>query len=302
MPICPPRRGELLYANSGPSRDTPCDAARHRDRVPVTIDNVITLDFAVDSGAADVQIPVDVVSTLYRANAIADSDLIGKETYVLADGSTKEEPRFLVHELRVGNIVLRNVPASVSPFAGKLLLGQSFLSQFDAWTLDNRRNVLRLAEKFAGAGFQSPLQPAQAPPLATAIVPAGPQNLQSSVQNALVCGRSVSYTLAASSNKAFLGAWAGNWNNASELCAGLIVEKIDPDGAADIIYIYGPSRPGSRLAWKQQHRTGVLSDGRLTFQDDQGSVFTFYGAGYNRLSATFVSGSGHLTALFQRLQ
>ncbi len=55
--------------------------------VPVTINGAITLKFIVDSGAADVSIPVDVVLTLVRMGAVAPSDFIGEKTYQLADGS-----------------------------------------------------------------------------------------------------------------------------------------------------------------------------------------------------------------------
>ncbi len=49
--------------------------------VPVTINGQITLDFIVDSGAADVNIPADVVMTLIRTGTITDNDFLGKETY-----------------------------------------------------------------------------------------------------------------------------------------------------------------------------------------------------------------------------
>ena len=58
--------------------------------IPVRINGAITLNFIIDSGASDVQIPFDVFSTLIRANTIEKSDLIGEQTYVLADGSEKE--------------------------------------------------------------------------------------------------------------------------------------------------------------------------------------------------------------------
>jgi predicted aspartyl protease len=58
--------------------------------VPVQINGAITLDFTVDSGAADVSVPADVFSTLARTGTIRDSDIIGEQTYVLADGSKSQ--------------------------------------------------------------------------------------------------------------------------------------------------------------------------------------------------------------------
>ena len=47
--------------------------------VPVLINNAITLDFVVDSGATDVSIPEDVVITLMRAGTIQAADFRGRE-------------------------------------------------------------------------------------------------------------------------------------------------------------------------------------------------------------------------------
>ena len=46
--------------------------------VPATINGQLTLNFVVDSGAADVSIPADVVLTLRRTETITDSDFLGE--------------------------------------------------------------------------------------------------------------------------------------------------------------------------------------------------------------------------------
>ena len=56
--------------------------------LPVRINGVITLNFILDSGAAEVSIPVDVVSTLLRTGTIKESDFLPGQVYTLADGST----------------------------------------------------------------------------------------------------------------------------------------------------------------------------------------------------------------------
>src|SRR4029079_9594033 len=71
--------------------------------IPVKINGAITLNFIIDSGASDVQIPFDVFSTLVRANTIQKDDLTGEQTYVLADGSKQKAPKFLIRELKIGN-------------------------------------------------------------------------------------------------------------------------------------------------------------------------------------------------------
>jgi clan AA aspartic protease (TIGR02281 family) len=114
--------------------------------VPVFINGAITLNFVVDSGAADVSVPADVVGTLTRAGTIAKTDFIGKQTYVLADGSTVPTSTFVIRSLKVGDILIENVTGSVSPAAGSLLLGQSFLQRFKSWSMDNNKHVLVLEQ------------------------------------------------------------------------------------------------------------------------------------------------------------
>jgi predicted aspartyl protease len=114
--------------------------------VPVLINNAITLNFIVDSGSSDVSIPADVVLTLIRAGTINEGDFIGERTYRLADGSTVPARTFHIRSLKVGNRVLENVTGSVAPIAGGLLLGQSFLSRFKSWSIDNMRHALLLNE------------------------------------------------------------------------------------------------------------------------------------------------------------
>jgi hypothetical protein len=61
----------------------------YTDKLAPHIIGAITLNFLVDSGATDVAIPADVVSTLIRTGTIESSDFIGTRTYVLADGLTQ---------------------------------------------------------------------------------------------------------------------------------------------------------------------------------------------------------------------
>jgi formylglycine-generating enzyme required for sulfatase activity len=110
--------------------------------LPVRINGVIPLHFILDSGASEVSIPVDVFSTLLRTGTIKETDLLPEMPVKLADGSVKNVPRFLIRELEIAGIRFFNVPASVAPFSGDLLLGQSVLERLGSWTLDNNRHVL----------------------------------------------------------------------------------------------------------------------------------------------------------------
>jgi predicted aspartyl protease len=115
-------------------------------RVPARINDSLTVDFTLDSGASDVLIPAELVQTLVRNGTLTPSDFIGEKTYVLADGSKLPSVTFKLRDLRVGGHRLQNVTASAGPSNSTPLLGQSFLSRFKSWTLDNQRHVIVLTE------------------------------------------------------------------------------------------------------------------------------------------------------------
>jgi clan AA aspartic protease (TIGR02281 family) len=112
--------------------------------VPVSINDAITLNFIIDSGASDVCLPADVVMTLIRTGTVRQEDFTGNKTYQLADGTTVPSATFRIRVLNVGGRRLENVTASIGKVEGSLLLGQSFLDRFESWSIDNRRHVLRL--------------------------------------------------------------------------------------------------------------------------------------------------------------
>lgn len=118
---------------------------------PVLINKAITLNFLVDSGATDISVPSDVVSTLVRAGTISKADFIGEKTYTLADGSTMHSAKFQIHALKVGNTTVENLVGNVAPSEAGLLLGQSFLRRFKTWSIDNNNHQLILAKFSASA-------------------------------------------------------------------------------------------------------------------------------------------------------
>lgn len=112
--------------------------------VPVLINDAITLKFVVDSGAADVIIPADVVSTLLRTGTIDTPDFIGTQTYRLPDGSSLPSVKFRLRSLKVGTTFNEDVVAALAPAEGSLLLGQSFLTRFKSWSINNAKQALLL--------------------------------------------------------------------------------------------------------------------------------------------------------------
>ena len=130
-------------ANSG-AIEAPLHSQGGIHSVPVTINDALTLDFMVDSGAAVVSMPADVVAVLARLGTITTRDFLGSKTLRLADGSTVPSQTFRIRSLKVGDITLQDVIGSVAPIKGSLLLGQSFLSRFRSWSINNSRRMLIL--------------------------------------------------------------------------------------------------------------------------------------------------------------
>lgn len=110
--------------------------------IPVRLNHVVTLGAVVDSGASELQIPSDVVLTLIRSGTVTSADFLPGATYILADGSKVKGERFTLHKVQVGDIVIEDVPAAISSASSTLLLGQSFLSRFRSWSIDNSSKEL----------------------------------------------------------------------------------------------------------------------------------------------------------------
>jgi len=137
----------LLLAYPAAALEVAVDKRQGIYQLPARINGVITLDFVLDSGAAEVVIPADVVLTLLRTGTVAEEDFLPGKSYTLADGSSLRSLRFIIRTLEVGGYGVSNVAALVAPVAGELLLGQSFLERFNRWTLDNQRAALILEPK-----------------------------------------------------------------------------------------------------------------------------------------------------------
>ena len=93
------------------------------------------------------------------------------------------------------------------------------------------------------------------------------------------CGQSVSYRIANPATipppyQPFLGIWSdAAWT--PQLCAALIVENVAGDGTATITYAFGPIGSAIRSPAGTLQGTGIVQDGELKFQNDDGSQFSF---------------------------
>ena len=143
MPVPPPQTAPPSPADHASSleNEVPLKQLGGTYRVPVRINDAFTLNFTLDSGAADVQIPADVMLTLMRTETLTPADFIGKQTYQLADGSELPSMTVMLRELRVGDYRLQNVKAAVGPVGGGPLTRAELPGAiWKSWTLDNDRH------------------------------------------------------------------------------------------------------------------------------------------------------------------
>ena len=145
LPSCPLPPGAPPVAVAQPKPTTlrvPIQRRGNNYLVPGIVNNVTTLNFTVDSGASIVSIPADVVATLKTTGALSDKDFVGRVTMGLADGSRVTSETFRLRSLTVGDWLVEDVAASVSPAGAPPLLGQTFFSRLRSWSIDNLNQTL----------------------------------------------------------------------------------------------------------------------------------------------------------------
>ena len=110
--------------------------------VPVRLNGQLTMDFMIDTGAADVGISDAIATRMLGSGVMSQGDFKGSEKYVLADGSTLTCRALTLRSVRVGGRDVADVKASACPGNPPLLLGQSFLKKLGPWALDYGRESL----------------------------------------------------------------------------------------------------------------------------------------------------------------
>ncbi|MHB8137996.1 MAG: retropepsin-like aspartic protease family protein [Smithellaceae bacterium] len=109
----------------------------------VTLNEVLTIDFIIDSGASDVSISPDVALTLIKTNTIRSQDWLPGRYYKFANGSTAKSVRFKLRTLKLGNKTLRDVTCSISKsIDAPMLLGQSALEKLGGYSIDYDKMVI----------------------------------------------------------------------------------------------------------------------------------------------------------------
>jgi hypothetical protein len=89
-----------------------------------------------------------------------------------------------------------------------------------------------------------------------------------------------------------------DWNPTT--CAALVVENIASDGTATITYVFGPLVAGGKAVGGVLHGTGIVKDGALLFQNNDGSQYAFQPF-YSDLAGKWTAPKGQTyQAIFKR--
>ena len=97
-----------------------------------------------------------MLRNLIRNGTVTEGDVIGIGGAATADRSVYLMGKLRLRELRIGETVVRDVIAAVSPGLDVPLLGQSFFLRFASVTIDNRRQTLILTQDGSAPMPQSP--------------------------------------------------------------------------------------------------------------------------------------------------
>ena len=147
-PYSPPPRRHSESSRYKPSNtyseyDIPLIQSGGVYEIPVIVNDVLKINFVLDSGAADVSITPDVALTLLRTGTVTQSDWLPGKTYSFADGSTAKSTRFSLNSLRIGNRVVSNVACRIDEnVAAPMLLGQSALEKLGRYQIDYSKGTL----------------------------------------------------------------------------------------------------------------------------------------------------------------
>jgi len=104
--------------------------------------NGIPMNFIFDTGASNVSISKTEAEFLIKQGLLTEEDFIEIVNYRIADGSIKEGIQVRLKEIKIKDLILNDITATiVSKSSAPLLLGQSVLSKFGRFEVES--NILR---------------------------------------------------------------------------------------------------------------------------------------------------------------
>ena len=162
----------------------------------------------------------------------------------------------------------------------------------------------RAPETRPAAAPQRDIAPLSPPPAQAAVGATSGMAGEGSGGSRDLCEQTVPYSLAPGNAvperfRPFLGIWSdASWT--PQLCAALIVQNVQPDGTAAILYVFGPTGSRARVPGGVLRGTGVIRNGELRFQNSDGSQFAFRRL-YGDLAGTLTTPQGqNYQAVFKK--
>ncbi len=107
--------------------------------------NGIKLRFVFDTGASSICISSTEAKLLYKQGTLKEEDFIGVERFQDATGRISKGMKINLRSVKVGNVFLENVEATViDNVNAPLLLGQTVLERFGKIEIDNENSKIIL--------------------------------------------------------------------------------------------------------------------------------------------------------------
>lgn len=134
-----------------PSKPSSTIALRKMDSgtfgVDVTLNETVTEEFILDSGASFLSINSNVFDNLREEGTIRDIDYLDVVYATIADGSVVENFLFNISKVTIGQYEFNNIKCIVSPNPNApLLLGQNILRAFGTISIDYEKNKLHIVD------------------------------------------------------------------------------------------------------------------------------------------------------------
>jgi aspartyl protease family protein len=112
--------------------------------VPTKV-NGVPMKFIIDTGASMVSISKTEAQFLYKNGLLSESDIIGSQNFVLANGQVEEGLVIKLKSIQIGNKTVYDVEATIDAnIAAPLLLGQSMLERFGKVSMDYSTGIMEL--------------------------------------------------------------------------------------------------------------------------------------------------------------
>ena len=112
--------------------------------IPVLVNDIKKKYFVIDSGAADVSIPLPDWIAMISDGTITGFDELQPSEYQNASGDVNVKLRYILPKMRVGSKLIKNIVCSIGEDRSDMLLGQSALEKLGKHFINYKKGVFVL--------------------------------------------------------------------------------------------------------------------------------------------------------------